>query len=85
MTPDRSKTLNSLDGVATWTGIDPDLVFFTIYMTGFSNGYKVTEGPNGEEIVTRRTLAQSFWRPGDRFDQNEDEIRLKGEPHWVYR
>jgi hypothetical protein len=85
ITPDRSKTLSSLDGVATWTGIDPDVVFFTIYFSGFSNGYKVAAGPDGEEIVTRRTLMQNFWRPGDRFEQNEEEIRLKDEPQWIYR
>lgn len=85
VTPDRARVLNSLNGVAMWTGIDPDVVFFTIYMSGFSNGYKVEQGPNGEEIVTRRTLAQKFWRPGDRFDQNEDEIRLKDDPQWIYR
>ena len=87
ITPDRAKTWKSLDGVATWTGIDPDVVFFTVYMTGFSNGYKVKEekGPDGQELVARRTLVQDFWRPGDRFEQNEEEIRIKDEPHWVYR
>jgi hypothetical protein len=85
MTPEKSKVMHSLDGLATWTGIDPDVVYFSIYMSGFSNGYKVTAGPNGEEIVTRRTLVQKFWRPGDRFDQHEDEIRLEGEPKWIYR
>lgn len=85
VTPDRAKIQNSVDGVATWVGIDPDVVFFTVYMSGFSNGYKVSAGPNGEEVVTRRTLMQKFWRPGDRFDQNEEEIRLKGEPQWIYR
>lgn len=85
ITPDRSRVLKSLDGVAMWTGIDPDVVNFTIYMSGFSNGYKVEQGPNGEEVVLRRTLAQKFWRPGDRFDQHEEEIRLKDDPYWVYR
>ncbi|HEY2249932.1 MAG TPA: hypothetical protein VGH74_02685 [Planctomycetaceae bacterium] len=85
LTPDKSKTLNSLDGVATWVGIDPNVVYFSVYLSGFSNGYKVTAGPNGEEIVTRRTLVQKFWRPGDRFDQHEQEIRLQDEPKWIYR
>jgi hypothetical protein len=84
-TPDRAKVLNSLDGVAIWTGIDPDTDFFSVYFTGFSNGYKVGPGPNGEEIVLRRTLMQKFWRPSDRFDQSEDEIRLKDDFHWIYR
>jgi hypothetical protein len=88
ITPDRSRLLKSLDGVAMWTGIDPDVVFFTVYMSGFSNGYKVDPGPDekeDKEIVLRRTLAQKFWRPGDRFDQHEEEIRLKDDPFWVYR
>jgi hypothetical protein len=85
VTPDRSRTWNSLDGVAMWTGIDPDVVFFTIYMTGFSNGYRVGKGADGEELVTRRTLVQKFWRPGDRFDQHEEEIRIKDDPTWIYR
>jgi hypothetical protein len=85
ITPDRSKNWFSLDGLATWTGIDPDLVNFKVFFSGFSNGYKVAAGPDGEEIVTRRTLVQGFWRPGDRFEQNEEEIRLKGEPEWIYR
>ncbi len=85
ITPDRAKTVSSLDGVATWTGINPDVVFFTIYFSGFSNGYKVQAGPDGEEVVTRRTLMQKFWRPGDRFDQNEEEIRFKDDPQWIYR
>jgi len=85
ITPDRSRLLKSLDGVAMWTGIDPDVVNFTIYMSGFSNGYKVEQGPNGEEVVLRRTMAQKFWRPGDRFDQHEEEIRLKDDPFWIYR
>lgn len=84
-TPDGAKRLNSLDGVATWTGVDSNTDFFTVYMTGFSNGYKVEKGPDGQEIILRRTLAQKFWRPSDRFDQSEDEIRLKGEPFWLYR
>lgn len=87
ITPDRSKVFKSLDGVATWTGIDPDVVFFTVYVTGLSNGYKVTDekGPDGKELLSRRTLVQDFWRPGDRFEQHEEEIRIKDEPHWVYR
>ncbi|MGQ0636085.1 MAG: twin-arginine translocation signal domain-containing protein [Planctomycetaceae bacterium] len=85
ITPERAKVWKSLDGIATWTGVNPDTDNFTVYMTGFSNGYQVNQGPNGEQIVLRRTLAQKFWRPSDRFDQSEDEIRLKDDPKWIYR
>src|SRR5258708_7344561 len=65
ITPDKSKVLHSLDGVATWVGIDPNVVYFSIYMSGFSNGYKVAEGPDGEEIITRPTLVHTLRHPGD--------------------
>lgn len=85
ITPESVRALKSLDGVATWTGVDPDTDYFTVYLTGFSNGYKINKGPDGQQIVLRRTLMQKFWRPSDRFDQNQDEIRLKDDPQWIYR
>lgn len=85
VTADNARQWTSLDGVAMWRGVDPDCDFFTVYMTGFSNGYVVMPGPDGKEVVQRRTIAQKFWRPSDRFDQNEQEIRLKDEPQWIYR
>lgn len=81
----RAKGAKSMDGVATWRGIDPQTDYFTVFMGGFSNGYRVIEGPNGEDVLQRKTLMQKFWRPSDALDQNEDEIRLVGEPEWIYR
>lgn len=72
-------------GVATWRGVDPTADRFRIFMTGFSNGYEVTKGPNGEEIVLRKTLVQEYWRPGDELQQDEREIRAEGDPKWIYR
>lgn len=72
-------------GVAMFRGVDPDTDFFSVYMTGFSNGYRATKGPDGEPLILRRTIRQDFWRPGDRFAQQEQEFRLKGEPVWEYR
>jgi len=34
--------------------------------------------------VWRKTLVVHYWRPGDEFDQNEREVRRKGEPRWIY-
>jgi hypothetical protein len=85
VTPPDARRWASLDGVAMWRGVDPDSDFFTVYMAGFSNGYIAMPGPDGKEVVQRRTIVQKFWRPSDRFDQNEQEIRLKDEPHWIYR
>lgn len=140
---------NALHGVAIFRGVDPDTDRFTLFMTGFSNGYKLVKGPvsyadlgqlasggmlkPGDQIwngdltkewagaatvgnlfrtngvvpdgadaqqwfytmtpdraddtvtVWRKTLVQKYWRPGDRFDQNEQEIRQDGEVRWIYR
>lgn len=73
------------DGVAIWRGIDPETDFFTVYLTGFSNGYQIVPGPDGDPIRQRRTIVQSFWRPGDEFEQDEIEMRFKDEIRWEYR
>lgn len=83
--PASGKIVQSLDGVAIWRGIDPKADRYTVYMTGFSNGYLVGKLPNGEEAVQRKTIEQKFWRPGDEFVQHEEEIRLEGDPRWMYR
>ena len=35
--------------------------------------------------VWRKALRIKYWRPGDRFDQEETEFRQQGEPTWIYR
>jgi hypothetical protein len=85
VTPTAEKSLKTLDGLAMWKGIDPNTDFFMVSMSGFSNGYKVTKGDDDTETITRRTLVQRFWRPSDRFDQYEAEVRLKDDPAWIYR
>jgi len=136
-------------GVAMFRGVDPDTDFFSVFLSGFSNGYKLVRGPvawddlrqlarsgeirfndqvwdgrleadwtaaastgdlfnpdkappvnadqtqwyftvtsdRADDTVTvwRKTLLMKFWRPGDRFDQSEREIRLQGDPRWIYR
>lgn len=137
------------DGVAIFRNVDPDADYFTVYMSGFSNGYKLVKGPvrydelevlartgklrinhelwNGKfdsewraaadfenlfdsnrpvkpgadqlqwfytasaedadpsTTVWRKTIMQKYWRPGDRFDQFETEIRATASPIWIYR
>ncbi len=144
-------------GVVTWSGIDAQTDHVTIFMSGFSNGYRFVRGPvpfntlsqaftegkiarstatwNGNpesnwtnlntllkssqddpvekqqiekapwfyaveqtaaqppagSILWRKTLMQRYWRPGDKFDQDETEFFLKGpndevySPRWLYR
>ncbi len=75
-------------GVATWRGVDPDTDRFTIMANGFSNGYRNDFEVAGEKLRARKTILMKFWRPGDEFDQTDDEIRRDPEapkPVWIYR
>lgn len=136
-------------GVAMFRGVVDTTDFFTLFLSGFSNGYKLVKGPvayvdlqvladagqitvsdqvwNGtydssweaaaavgdlfdkdglppadadtgqwyytvapdraDDSVTvwRKTLIQRYWRPGDKFEQNEREVRAQDAPKWIYR
>lgn len=138
----------SFYGVVMFRNVDPEMDYFRLVLSGFSNGYKLVKGPvsyddlktlaasddlkvndqvwNGDleadwraaaEVgdlfdakdtpprnadasqwyysvspdrgdatsrVWRKTLVQHYWRPGDGIDQNEREIRRKGEARWIY-
>jgi len=72
-------------GVVMWRGIDPEADRYTVYLTGLSNGIKKIDGTDGEPITLNKTVELKFWRPGDKFDQAEPEIRPDGAARWIYR
>lgn len=86
-TPASAKVQKSLDGLAMWRGVDPNTDYFDVFMGGFSNGYQIKADPaaEGQQVVQQKTLVQHFWRPSDRFDQTEEEIRQTDSPSWIYR
>ncbi len=97
-TPLGSTNEQVVEGVATFRGIDPATDYFTLFASGFTNGYALAGPPptpeeaplvlldeDGKPIAWRKTIAQRFWRPGDEFNQNEGEFRLRGNPVWTYR
>jgi len=75
----------SLWGVAVWEDIDPEIDFFSIYVSGLTNAYTWTDPPGayqkgdpagkGRRFVGKR-LQLNFWRPGDEYLQSETEIRF---------
>lgn len=85
-------------GVAMWEDVDPRIDRFSILVHGLTNAYQWRDEPGkfqpGDPIgkgrrLARKTLKLNFWRPGDEFYEEEDEIRL-GSPgavdyEWVYR
>jgi len=84
-TPPNSPDDKVLYGVATWRGIDPDADRYTVFMTGFSNGLKKITAADGTVSIQTKTIQTKYWRPGDRFEQKEPEIRIEGTPQWMYR
>ncbi len=76
---------HAIQGVAMWRGIDPEADRYTVYMTGFSNGIRKTNGPDGETVVQTKTIMSKYKRLGDHFEQKETEIQLDGDPVWIYR
>ena len=74
-----------IEGVFMWRGVNPDANRYTVFLTGFSNGLRKVEGPDGTQIIQTKTIMQKYWRRGDRFDQRESEIVLDGDSQWIYR
>jgi hypothetical protein len=84
-TPAGQEPQAPLYGVAMWRAVNPETDYFTVYMTGFSSGYQLGKNPEGATLAQRKTIVQEYWRPGDRFDAREQEIRRRGGPRWIYR
>lgn len=91
-------------GVVIWEDIDPETDFFSIYIEGLTNAYKWEDDtesyqpgdePGKHRKLLQKSLKLNFWRPGDKFQEHENEIRLgvparPGIPgqvdyEWVYR
>ncbi|MEM9186859.1 MAG: hypothetical protein AAGB00_10220 [Planctomycetota bacterium] len=79
----------SVWAVATWTDIDPEMDFFSVFVRGLTNAYR-WEDPEGAyragdppgkgRRFVRKTLQLNFWRPGDQFLPHESEIRFGAAP-----
>jgi hypothetical protein len=74
-------------GVAIWDDVDPDTNRFSIFVSGLSNGWAITDPipPDKEPVVRRKTLELNFKRLGDRFYQDSREIQFIEPPQWIYR
>jgi hypothetical protein len=63
------------------TEIDPRYVWFSIYIEGLTNAYRFQDDPaeykaRGQyRTIYHKALKLNFWRPGDEFTNNEDQIR----------
>ena len=87
------RTDRSVWGVMTWTDLDPDIDFFSIYIQGLTNAHRFEDAEGalrtGSPPLTGRrfevkTLQLNFWRPGDAVFAHENELRF-GMPHETTR
>ncbi len=62
-----AKQTKALYGVAMWRGVDPEADYFTIMISGFSNGYKLVRGPVDYSTLVDRvkegklTFSDQIW------------------------
>jgi hypothetical protein len=74
-------------GVAIWDDVDPDSNRYSIFVSGLSNGWSVTDPveKDGKPVVRRKTLQLNFKRIGDRYYQDAREIHFAPPAQWTYR
>jgi len=73
-------------GVAIWDDVPQDATYYTIYVSGLSNGWSLAEvPPSNEPVIRRKTLELRFQRLGDRNSRDSRDIRFLGTPQWLYR
>jgi hypothetical protein len=79
----------SVWGVATWEDIDPTTDHFSVFIQGLTNAYRWEDAKEGQSYVyqkgeplgkgrkkVQKTLRLNFWRPSDKYDEHEGEIRF---------
>ncbi|MDA8743085.1 hypothetical protein N9N28_00505 [Rubripirellula amarantea] len=62
-------------GVATWVDVDPDMDFVSVEVSGLTNAFQ-QDGEGDEAPYRRKILQLNFYRPGDKINQTDDEIRF---------
>ena len=62
-------------GVVTWEDVDPQIDFFSIYVQGITNAFRLEPSQTGRIVQRMKTLQLNFWRPGDTVNEHEEEIR----------
>ncbi len=84
VTPADAKKDNAEYGVFMFRGVDPRTTAFSVYLSGFSNAYKMGKADSGTPPILRRTIVIPYRRPADEYDQFEKEIRQSAPARWIY-
>lgn len=73
---DKDALAKSVYGVAVWRNVNPKADKFSVIMSGFSNAYRISTDANGKHVVEEKVIVQRFARPGDEFEQEEQEFQF---------
>ena len=93
------RSIGGLWGVAIWEDVDPQIDFFSVFVSGLTNAYDWQDAPDESRKFMRKQLQLNFWRPGDAYAEDEREIRFGAAPgegelygtgegvasRWIYR
>jgi hypothetical protein len=84
--PSKPNAPRSVTGVAIWDNVDPDANVYSIFVSGLSNGWAVTDPipPSTKPVVRRKTLQLDFKRAGDKYLQRSEDVRFM-RSEWIYR
>jgi len=67
---------HALYGVAISRNVDPRTDYFTVYMSGLTNAYRIRTEKNGQQVIEEKVVVQKFARPGDEFKLTEQEFQF---------
>jgi hypothetical protein len=77
--PDQAK-----DGVAIWPEPTPEMGSFSIFASGLSGETATVKGPDGKDVILRKTLQLNYLVRGDEVYAGEDEVN-ENPQQWVMR
>ncbi|QEG21203.1 hypothetical protein [Mariniblastus fucicola] len=63
-------------GVAIWEDINPNIDYVSVFVNGLTNAYRIKRGEDGSVGFVRKTLQLNFWRPGDDFEEEKDNVQF---------
>lgn len=72
------------DGVAIWPEVDPRMGHFSVYVQGLSGETATVKGPDGKDVILRKTLQLNYLIRGDEVYPGEDEVNEEPQK-WVMR
>jgi len=72
------------DGVAIWPEPSPRMGQFQVYVSGLSGETATVKGPDGKDLILRKTLQLNYLIRGDDVYPGEDEVN-ENPQEWVMR